>query len=276
MALFLNEPRRKRLRKVISTLLVVYLTGALLLYFFQEALIFRSRVLPANYSFSANIAHREIRVPVDRQDTLHAVLYYPDSGTAKGLVLYFHGNRQNIGWYEKFVPYFTQRGYEVLMPDYPGYGKSKGTVSEEKLYAWANFAYQIARKRYAADSLILYGKSLGTGIAAQLAARRDCKQLILETPYYCFPDVLQRFLPLYPVTMMMRYQFPTYRYLPLVAAPVTLLHGTSDGVVAFSQSTKLSKLFKKQDRLVVIEGGSHNDLFEFPQTIDWLTQTLRN
>lgn len=272
---FLSILRHPRFKKIISISLLVYLSGALLLYFFQDNFIFRARALAATYTFSATIPHREITVPVNDHDTLHAVLYLPGNEPAKGTVVYFHGNRYNISWYEKFVPYFTQRGYEVLMPDYPGYGKSKGVITEEKLYHWATLVYQIARKRYSADSLIIYGKSLGTGIAAELASRRDCKQLILETPYYQFPAVLQRFLPMYPVSLLLRYQLPTYRYLTQVAAPVTLLHGTNDGVIAFSQSRQLEKLFKKQDRLIVIEGGSHNDLYDFTQTTEWLTRALQ-
>ncbi|MFM7645887.1 MAG: alpha/beta hydrolase [Sphingomonadales bacterium] len=267
--------RSPRIKKLISIFLLLYLGGGLLLYFFQEPLIFRSQVLPSSHRFSANLLHREITIPVNATDTLHAVLYSPDSGVTKGLVLYFHGNRQNIEWYEKFVPFFTKRGYEVLMPDYPGYGKSRGALSEEKLYGWAMLTYQIASKRYAADSIIIYGKSLGTGIAAQLAARRDCKALILETPYYRFTDVLQRFIPIYPMTLLLRYQLPTYQYLPLVSAPITLLHGTSDGIVSFSQSQKLTKLFKPADRLVIIENGSHNDLYRFQETTQRLSQLLR-
>ena len=275
MTSFFSILRHPRFKKVVSILLLVYLCGAVLLYFFQEQLIFRARPLPPTYTFTDSLQPREITVPVNDHDTLHAVLYMPSKGAVKGTILYFHGNRQNISWYEKFVPYFTERGYEVLMPDYPGYGKSKGVITEEKLYDWATLVYQIARKRYAADSLIIYGKSLGTGIAAELAARRDCKQLILETPYYQFPAVLQRFLPIYPVSLLLRYQLPTYLHLPHVAAPVTLLHGTEDGIIAFSQSQKLAKLFKKEDRLLVIEGGSHNDLYDFSETTDWLTKTLQ-
>ena len=275
MASLLSKLRSPRAKKIISVMLLVYLVGALLIYFFQETLIFRSRALPASHQFDSSLPHREIIVAVNKQDTLHAVLYRPDSGAIRGLVLYFHGNRQNIGWYEKFVPYFTQLGYEVLMPDYPGYGKSKGKITEQKLYEWATLTYQIARKRYAADSLTIYGKSLGTGIAAQLASRRDCKHLMLETPYYRFSDVLQRFLPLYPMNLLLRYQLPTYQYLPLVSAPITLLHGTKDGIVSFAQSQKLSALFKPQDKLVVVEGGSHNDLYRFSKTTEWLASTLR-
>lgn len=276
MNTFLRIVRHPRVRKITSIALLVYLIGAILFYFFQETFIFRSRPLPDSYAFSDTLAHEEIKIPIDSKDTLHAVLYKPISGIHKGLVLYFHGNRQNISWYEKFVPYFTQLGYEVLMPDYPGYGKSKGTLSENKLYEWAALSYQLAISRFAADSLIIYGKSLGTGIATQLACRRDCRELILETPYYQFSDVVQRFLPIYPVSMLLRYELPTYRYLPYVTAPITIIHGTDDGVISFSQSQKLARFFKKEDRLISIKGGAHNDLFTFPETIQWLSTSLND
>jgi len=266
--------RSRRFKKIFSLIMIVYLGGALALYFLQDIFIFRSRTLPANFAFSSTLSPQEITIPLNAEDTLHAVLYRPKDGVTKGLVLYFHGNRQNITWYEKFVPYFTQQGYEILMPDYPGYGKSRGTISEEKLYQWSALTYQIAHQRYAADSLIIYGKSLGTGIAAQLASRRDCRELILETPYYCFPDVMQRFLPVYPMSLILRYELPTYQYLPLVNAPITIFHGTQDGLIPYAQARRLSTLFKKQDRLITIEGGSHNDLYTFPKMTSGLSEVL--
>ena len=70
------------------------------------------------------------------------------------------------------------------MIDYPGFGKSTGVFSEQLLYDWALTLYKLARAYYSPDSIIIYGKSMGTGIAAQLASIRDCRHLILETPYY--------------------------------------------------------------------------------------------
>jgi pimeloyl-ACP methyl ester carboxylesterase len=274
MASLLRFVRHPRVRKIISITLLLYVLGAMILYFFQETFIFRARTLPPTYTFSSALAHQEIKVAINSQDTLHAVLYKSKKEFTKGLVLYFHGNRQNISWYEKFVPFFTEQGYEVLMPDYPGYGKSKGTISEKKLYEWAALSYQLAIARFAADSIIIYGKSLGTGVATQLASRRDCRKLILETPYYQFPDVVQRFLPIYPVSMLLLYELPTYQYLPYVTAPVTILHGTDDGIISYSQSQRLSTLFKKGDQLITIKEGSHNDLFSFPETLQHLSTLL--
>jgi fermentation-respiration switch protein FrsA (DUF1100 family) len=76
--------------------------------------------------------------------------------------------------------------------------------------------------------------------------------------------------------MLLRYELPTYRYLPYVTAPITIIHGTDDGVISFSQSQKLARFFKKEDRLISIKGGAHNDLFTFPETIQWLSTSLND
>lgn len=252
-------------RKRIGWALIIYLSIGLVLAQFQEKILFQPAILATHDSFDFKLNHEEILIPLNNEDSLSMVRFLPASIPSKGTVLYFHGNKKHMGWYARFMPAFTQHGYEVLMIDYPGYGKSRGLLTEKKLYEWAKVAYQITRKRHPADSIIIYGKSLGTGIAAQLASVSDCKGLILETPYYDFPSVLTRYLPFYPIREMMHYQLPTYQYLPLVAAPITLLHGTSDWTVSYTNSKKLAPLLKPGDQLITIEGAGHNELFEFPQ-----------
>jgi hypothetical protein len=134
--------------------------------------------------------------------------------------------------------------------------------------------YKLAIKRFAADSIIIYGKSMGTGIAAQLASVRDCKRLILETPYYDFPAVVSRYLPIYPVRWMLHYDLPTHQYLQMIKAPVTLFHGTDDGVVAYKNSTRLLPLIQGHGELITIEGGSHNNLYDYPKMVQKLDSVL--
>jgi alpha-beta hydrolase superfamily lysophospholipase len=261
-------------RKRIGWSLIIYLGLGLLLNQFQEQLLFQPKVLGTKDSFDFNLKHEELLIPLNKEDSLSMVRFLPASLPSKGTVLYFHGNKKNIGWYARFMPAFTQHGYEVLMIDYPGYGKSRGIFTEKKLYDWAKVAYQIARKRHTADRILIYGKSLGTGIAAQLASVSDCKGLILETPYYDFPSVLTRYIPFYPIRNMLHFQLPTYQYLPLVTAPITLLHGTSDWTVSYSNSKKLLPLLKPGDQLLTIEGAGHNELFEFPPIKNTLDSIL--
>ena len=150
------------------------------------------------------------------------------------------------------------------MVDYPGFGKAKGKATEALMYEEAKQLYLLARKKYTPEQIIIYGKSIGTGVASWLASVRDCRHLILETPYYSIPSLLQPVLGIYPLKRLLHFQFPTYQYLPIVKAPVTILHGTDDGVIRYSNASKLIPLLKKNDHFVTIEGGSHNNLSDYP------------
>ncbi len=255
-------------------LLIIYAIGGIALYFLQDYILFHPVSVKKDSQYELSQPHSEFSVPMTETDTLHMVDFFVTDSTRRGLLLYFHGNKKNISWYAKHMYQFTDRGYEVLMIDYPGYGKSMGKLTEEKLYNWALQVYKLALKRFSADSIIIYGKSMGTGIAAQLASVRDCKRLILESPYYDFPSVVQHYLPVYPARWMLHYQIPTYRYLQNVSAPITIFHGTNDWVIRYSNSIRLKKFLKKTDELVTIQGGSHNDLLQYPLTQHKLDSVL--
>src|SRR5205823_1244644 len=102
------------------------------------------------------------------------------------------------------------------MPDYPGYGKTTGELTEKKLYDESMQVYKMARSKFSKDSIIIYGKSLGSGIASHLAAAVDCRRLILETPYYSIPALFTCYAPIYPNSYMSHFKLPTYEYLQQV------------------------------------------------------------
>lgn len=270
----MKKPRMKKIWKWVRILLTVYVLGGVALYFLQDFILFRPVTLKRNHKFNFPEPHKDISIPINEHDTLNLVDFAATDTITKGVVLYFHGNKRNISWYHKYIPYFTRHGYQVLMIDYPGYGKSTGKLTEEKLYSWALHVYQLAHKRFSADSIIIYGKSMGTGIAAQLASVRECKRLILETPYYDFPAVIKHYLPVYPVRWMLHYQFPTWQYLQNVTVPVTIFHGTKDRVVVYKNAARLKPFLKTGDEIVTIKGGSHNNLFTYPETIRKLDSLL--
>ena len=264
---------KSKWRKIIGGTLLIYLLAGWIFYANQERLLFKPVVIPTEAALKINQPHLEISIPINTEDTLHLTRFTTLS-TAKGAVLYFHGNRQNVEWYARFAKIFTESGYEVFMMDYPGYGKSRGEITESKMYEWSQVVYSIARKSFTPSQLIIYCKSLGSGVAAQLAAKRDCRYLIAETPYYDLPSVLSHYAPIYPFQLLMHFQFPTHNYLQQVTAPILLLHGTADGVVAYNNSIRLSNKFKKGDQLITIQKGSHNDLYNFPITISAIKKVL--
>lgn len=265
---------KKKILNWLQIIAIIYILGGVALYFLQDAILFHPVSLKRDHNYSFTEPHKDISIAINERDTLNLVDFSATDTVTRGVVLYFHGNKRNISWYSKYIPYFTRQGYQVLMIDYPGFGKSTGKLTEEKLYNWALQVYRIAIKRFSADSIIIYGKSMGTGIAAQLASIRDCKRLILETPYYDFPSVISHYLPVYPVRWMLHYNLPTYQYLKNVSAPVTIFQGTKDRLVTFNNAIRLKASLKPADEFMTIRGGRHNDLYTFKEVTNKLDSLL--
>ncbi len=234
------------------------------IYYLQETVIFQPTVVAADSSYQFGRSYLEKNIELDDQTRFNLIQFTVPDSLRRGIVLYFHGNKGNIKRYSRFVPNFTNHGYEVWMADYPGYGKSTGPVSESILYQESMQLYKLARTRYRPDQIIIYGKSLGSGIAAQLASVRDCKRLILETPYYSLTSLVRIYLWMYPLDLLLHYHLPTHDYLTKVTAPVSIFHGSSDGVIPYFNARRLRDFLKKDDEFITIEGGSHRDLNRFP------------
>lgn len=258
--------KKRRALRWVTTIILIYGFIGFTLYYFQERFLFHPEPLPADYVFHFDEPFEEVTIAINSRDTLNMVQFLPkDTGIKKGIVLYFHGNRDNINRYAKFAAIFTDKGYEVWMPDYPGYGKSTGVITEKLIYTEAMEVYKLANSNIGADSIIIYGKSLGSGPASYLASRQTCKELILETPYYSIPSLFGSYAPIFPTDWMSRFKFPNGEYLKEVKAPITIFHGTSDKVVFYRNASKLKKVLKPGDAFITIEGGGHNNLGDYPQ-----------
>jgi pimeloyl-ACP methyl ester carboxylesterase len=250
-------------------ILLVYGVLGIVLYHTQRYILWHPTVVPAStvYHFSGQ-PHTEVNIPYDQATNLNLVEFRaadrPPDSAPEGVVLYFHGNRGNIQDYGAAVPDFTRHGYECWILDYPGFGKSTGEFSEQKLYDYALVLYKLARSRWPPSKIVVYGRSMGTGIAAELADVRDCRRLILESPFYSLESLGYHYLPVYPWGRMLHYHFPIYSHLPQVTAPVTIFHGTEDRTVPYSNAYRLNALLKVGDEFISIEGAGHNDLHEFP------------
>jgi pimeloyl-ACP methyl ester carboxylesterase len=270
----MQEKTKRRIKNALKILVALYLVGGVALWYLQETIFFHPKKIRAGEPFNFNLSHEEINLPVDASSTLNFVKFFPtDTFSTKGIVLYFHGNRENINRYASASEMFTKYGYEVWMPDYPGFGKTTGKFNEERLYDDAHTIYKLAAKRFSPDKMIIYGRSLGTGVATELASTQPCKRLILETPYYSLPELAGAHFPMYPVTWLVRYRFPLYEYLQMVKVPVTVFHGTKDAVIPYKHSRRLKPLLKKGDEFFTIEKGGHNNLKNytlFQQKLDSL------
>jgi len=240
--------------------ILIYCGVGIALYYLQEKILLHPKKLESNHQFTFSGSFKELFIPFNATDTVHMIKFLPGDSVTKGVVIYFHGNKENIEHYAAFAPAFTKKGYEVWMSDYPGFGKSTGEFTEKKLYSIAYEIQKMAALKFGADSLIIYGKSLGTAVAAYAASVKPCKMLILETPYYSIPSLFSSYAFMYPASTMSKYKLPTYEFLQEVKAPITIFHGTGDWVVPYRSGVRLKQFLKSGDVFVKIDGGSHNDL----------------
>ncbi|MFI5128401.1 MAG: alpha/beta hydrolase [Chitinophagales bacterium] len=265
----------KKFWKWIKITLIIYIIFGIALYFLQEKFLFHPEKLTAEHVFHFSIPFKEINLTVNDQKNLSIIQFTVPDSACKGVVLYFHGNRRNIERYAPFAVNFTTNNYEVWMIDYPGYGKTTGKRTEQIIYDDARELYKMARARFSKDSIILYGRSLGTGVASYLASVKDCRRLILEAPYYSIEALFSHYAFIYPVGWMSKYHFPTYQYLKKVDAPVSIFHGTNDEVIPYKQSKRLMKIAKPGTELITLDHATHNNLNElslFHQKLDSILQ----
>lgn len=273
-----RKPKTSVARKIYRITIVftlIYCSVGIALYHLQEKFLFHPDALPHDFKFKFSFPFKEVNIAMSKTDTLNLVQFFPADSLSKGVVIYFHGNSGNLIKYAKYVSNFTKYGYQVWIPDYPTFGKTTGKLTEENMYAQAKEVYKLAHSKFAADSIFVYGKSLGSGVAAYIAANEDCAALILETPYYSIPDLFRNYAPIYPVERMSHFKFPVGEYLKEVKRPVMVFHGTSDETIPYSEAAKLKKVLKPGDEFIAVQNGTHNNLDDFPlfhQKLDSLLQ----
>jgi len=259
--------RRFILRAGLGVIALFFVAYAAL-YFLQDRIIFqRVKLEPlyGGYKFDYGYEEYFIKTGPNMLDSINVLVFNAgdsvksDSMNSKGLILYFHGNRGNLQRWGRYAPDFTQYGYDVMMIDYRGYGKSSGTPSEENLYFDGAALYQFAKRRNA-ERLIIYGRSLGSAVASRLAADQSCDLLVLETPF----DNLRGVIPspwnfLAPI-LPLRHRMSNVDHLKLVDERVVIFHGTEDPIVPLNSALRLRPLLKRPDDFIIIPGGRHRNL----------------
>ena len=255
---------QRKIFRWLKIVIIVYALTGIIFYYLQDRLLMHPIAVSADSSYHFSQPFREATIVADEKTSYNIVQFTVADSLKKGLVIYFHGNRENVNHYAEFAVNFTRNHYEVWMLDYPGFGKSTGILSEKVMYDEALQVYKLARVKYKPEEIIIYGRSMGTGIAAQLASVRDCKKLILETPYYSLHSLLRPFFFMYQLNLLMHYRLSVNEYLRKVTAPVSIIHGTDDGVIPYGNAARLKEILKPGDEFITIRGGSHNDLNKFP------------
>ncbi|NER84322.1 MAG: alpha/beta hydrolase [Leptolyngbya sp. SIO1D8] len=264
------------LKFVIGTA-VIYVMLCIVLYFFQEKVIFFPQKLPKDYHFTFQDQFEEVFLENDEPSAarIHALHFFAPQ--SKGVILYFHGNAGSLAGWGQVGRAFTTLGYDVLIPDYRGYGKSSGKLSQAALFSDAKLCYDYLKGRYPAEDIIIYGRSIGTGVASHLASEVSFRFLILETPFYSLSQIARSYFPVLPVNLLIRYPFESHKYLSSVDTPIYIFHGLKDEIVAYASGKKLEEsLAGKNVEMITIPHGNHNNLAQFEKYWEGLKRVLSN
>lgn len=237
----------------------IYIVVIANVYFFQEKLIFQSVKLSENHQFSFNIPFNEYLIRTIDNEHINALLFKTESFRPKGLIIYFHGNADNLERWGNYAVDFTSLGYDVLMIDYRGYGKSSGIPSEEAIYNDAELIWAWAKRKFEYSKWILYGRSLGAAVASHLAAKVNPDLLCLETPFDDLNSARANAL----IPFKLKYKFANKDHLSKVDCKIFIIHGTRDWIVPVSSALSLKPLLKKGDQIFIIPKGGHKNLRKF-------------
>jgi pimeloyl-ACP methyl ester carboxylesterase len=249
--------------KIVVILSIVYILVCLLLFFFQERLIFFPEKLDSHYKFNFDQKFEEINLRTKDQKLLHGLLFSSD--TSKGLIFYLHGNAGSLKSWGEAAKTYTDLEYDVFIVDYRGFGKSEGSITgQDQLYQDLQMAYDLMKSKYSEDKIIVLGYSVGTGPAAKIASTNKPRLLILQAPYYSMKDIMRKVYPIIP-TFILKYTFETNQYLKNCNMPIVIFHGNQDEVIYYNSSIKLKEIIKKTDTLITLEGQSHNGMTDNPE-----------
>lgn len=260
--------------EIAVALAILYALIVLVGYMVQRKLMYfplPERVAPA----AVGLTHVEERI-IETPDGARVVAWYGRARPGHPTILYFHGNGGNLALRADRIRRYLDRGQGMLMMSYRGYSGSTGTPTEAANVADAQRAYQLLiAEGIAPEDIIVYGESLGTGVAARLAAEKPVGGLILDSPFTSAVDVGARHYPFLPVGLLMQDRYEVLSYVAKIRTPLLVVHGARDQIVPFAMGQRVYAAANEPKKLATFPLAGHNDhaLYGSYEAIqDWIAQ----
>jgi alpha-beta hydrolase superfamily lysophospholipase len=257
---------------ILAALVALGYAGALgLLYLTQERIILPASALAAGYRFQFDQPFEEVWIPVQGA-SLHALHFKQPN--PRGVVFFLHGNAGNLVSWTTGLDFYRRVNYDLFIVDYRGYGKSTGHIENEaQLYADARAAYDAMAPLYRDKPIVIYGRSLGTALAASLARDVQPRLLVLVSPFSSLAASAAQAYPWAP-EWVLKYPLRTDAIIGDVKSPILLIHGSEDKLIPLSHSERLKALARSPVELLVVPGAGHGDIHKFPVYLDGLAARL--
>jgi fermentation-respiration switch protein FrsA (DUF1100 family) len=236
-----------------------YLGGLVVLFFVQRALIFPAPQTVRTAPEAAGFPEAEEHI-LTTADAEQVIVWHVPAKPGHAVVIYFPGNGDFLAGCVGRFRDITSDGTGLVALSYRGYAGSSGRPSEQGLLLDAAVAYAFTAARYGADRIVLWGFSLGSGVAVALAAGQPVGKLILEAPFTSIVDVAAALYRFVPVRWLVRDQFRSDQRVARVTAPLLIMHGGRDSTISIALGERLFALANEPKQFVRFPEGSHNDL----------------
>jgi uncharacterized protein len=236
-----------------------YLGGLVVLFFGQRAFIFPVPQTVRTAPEAAGFPEAEEHI-LTTADGEQVIVWHVPAKPGHPVVIYFPGNGDFLAGCVGRFRDITADGTGLVALSYRGYAGSSGRPSEQGLLLDAAAAYAFTAARYGADRIVLWGFSLGSGVAVALAAGQPVGKLILEAPYTSIVDVAASLFRLVPVRWLVRDQFRSDERIARVTAPLLIMHGARDPTISIGFGERLFALANEPKQFVRFPEGSHDDL----------------
>ena len=251
---------KKSLLSSLFVLVLLYVGVCIYFYNIQNAILFIPRPLPEGHSYKYDFNFEERTFETTDGATIQAI-HAKVQDSSKGLVIYFHGNAGNNDTSPAKFALFMNEGYDVLYPDYRGFGLSTGELkNEDDLVGDMKIVYSEMTKEYEESQIFIVGYSMGSGVAAQVAAANDPKGVMIWAPYYSMVDMKNASYPFLP-SFLVRYPLRTDLALQEIDEPITIFYAENDQVLPVERSIKLNQFLDDNDQHFMLKGQQHNGIF---------------
>jgi fermentation-respiration switch protein FrsA (DUF1100 family) len=249
------------IKQVVLLSLFVISAVMILIYIFQRNLIyFPDPHIPKLIQFHAEDMSI---IKLHTKDNLELTAWYKAANKGKPTVLYLHGNAGHIGYRMPVIRPFIDRGYGVLLLEYRGYGGNPGKPSEKGLYldAEAGIAFLI-QHGVASNRLVIYGESLGTGVATYLTTQYPACALVLQTPFTSLVNLAHFHYPFIFIKSWDR--FESIDRMKQINIPLLVLHGKRDSIVPYEEGVAIFNAANEPKKMLTFDDKNHNDLWTTP------------
>ncbi len=241
----------------------VYIILAGYLFIFQSRYVYYPKlVLPIPTADPSHVGLSFEDISIETCDGLRLSGWFIPKEGARGVLLFCHGNAGNMWHRVESIQLFNRLGLEIFIFDYRGYGKSEGKPTEQGTYrdAEAVWRYIVEERQVDPARVIVFGRSLGGGIAAWLASRHSPGALILESTFTSLSDIAAARYWFMPVKLLMRLKYDTADHLRKANCPILIIHSRDDEEIPFSHGQRLYEIASEPKKSLEI-AGTHNEGF---------------